>query len=74
MTQPTVDSSTPYTPEPITVPPTCVEGWTTWMNIDTPYATRLSETMGAGDYEMIWELHQYYGQVKMFSKTITIFP
>ncbi|XP_076461744.1 uncharacterized protein LOC143294198 [Babylonia areolata] len=53
-------SSTPPTLVPVTVPYTCVEGWSPWMNIDSPTATRGSETTGTGDYELLWELRQYY--------------
>ena len=45
---------------PVTVPYSCVEGWSPWMNIDSPTATRDSEDKGTGDYEMLWELRQYY--------------
>ena len=47
-------------PVPVTVPYSCVEGWSPWMNIDSPTATRDSEDKGTGDYEMLWELRQYY--------------
>lgn len=59
-TEPPPGSSTTSVPVPVTLSNTCVEGWSQWMNIDSPTATRRTETQGTGDYEMLSELREYY--------------
>lgn len=41
-------------------PYTCKQGWSDFMNIDSPTITKASETNGPGDVESIPELRKYY--------------
>lgn len=42
------------------LPYTCKQGWSEFMNIDTPTESHSYETEGPGDYEMMFELRKYY--------------
>jgi len=43
-----------------TMPYTCKQGWSDFMNVDKPTQSHTYETSGSGDYELIPELRKYY--------------